>query len=164
MSDARTHAPLRYAQPPDLGRFCRPVARVAVLDTQDAQVGLFDGLILQGDSDRPLYLVLREQAGDRRALVPIGSAWFDQTSRAIRIDRAALVDDVLDVAPDGLERMPSEEVAQLERRILASCCPEELRAGGSPAYTTAAFQCPEWLQPANLNASQVPQGQADTPE
>jgi hypothetical protein len=115
-----------------------------ILDTDDTQVGIFDGLILQADSDRPLYLVLGLR-GERR-LVPIGSAWFDQTSHAIRIDGSALVDEAVSFDPDGLERMSAAEAVDLERRILASCCPEELRAGGAPGYNAAAFRCPEWLK------------------
>jgi hypothetical protein len=75
----RSAAPLRYAQPPDLGPSCRPVPRVDVLNTRDQRVGVFDGLLLSAISDSPLFLVLLGGDADgQRRLIPIGSGWFDQ--------------------------------------------------------------------------------------
>jgi ribosomal protein L19 len=65
------------------------VPRVDVLNTRDERVGTFDGLLLSARSDSPLFLVLRRSHGDgQRRLIPIGSAWFDQTAEVIRVDDA----------------------------------------------------------------------------
>ena len=52
-------------------------------------IGEFSGLLLSATSDSPLYLVVQRSgsAGERR-LIPIGSAWLDQTARVIRVDDA----------------------------------------------------------------------------
>ena len=56
---------------------------------RDNRVGRVDGLILDGQEDRPLFLVVRRNTGTpQRFLVPVGDAWFDDTERAIRIDVA----------------------------------------------------------------------------
>jgi hypothetical protein len=68
---SRSAAPLRYAQPPDLGPSCRPVPRVGVLKTRDERVRAFDGLLLSATSDSPLFLVLRRGVADaQRSLIP----------------------------------------------------------------------------------------------
>jgi len=140
-------SPLRYAQPPDLGPSCRPVPRVDVLNTRDQRVGAFDGLLLSATSDSPLYLVLQRGDSDgQRRLIPIGSAWFDQTTEVIRVDDA----DVQSSSKFDLgefERMTPAEVTAFEHRVLASCCPEVLRGAGPPTYDTARqFRCPDWLK------------------
>lgn len=138
---------LRYAQPPDLGPSCRPVPRVDVLNTRDQRVGEFDGVLLSATSDNPLYLVLeRAGSGGERRLIPIGSAWFDQTAEVIRVDDAD-VESASAFDPEAFARMTPGEVTAFERRVLASCCPEVLRETGSPAYETAPqFNCPDWLK------------------
>lgn len=140
-------APLRYAQPPDLGPSCRPFPRVDVLNTRDQRVGTFDGLLLSSTSDSPRYLVLeRGGSGGQRRLIPIGSAWFDQTTEVIRVDD----EDVQSASPFDLgefEQMTPAEVTAFERRVLTSCCPEVLRRAGPPTYDTASqFRCPDWLK------------------
>jgi hypothetical protein len=123
------------------------VPRVDVLTTGDRRVGTFDGLLLSAGSDSPLYLVLqRSDAGGERRLIPIGSAWFDQTTEVIRVDDADVKRaSVFDL--DEFQRMTPAEVVAFERRVLASCCPEALRGAGPPTYHTAAqFQCPDWLR------------------
>jgi hypothetical protein len=123
------------------------VPRVDVLTTRDRRVGTFDGLLLSAGSDSPLYLVLqRSDAGGERRLIPIGSAWFDQTTEVIRVDDADVKRaSVFDL--DEFQRMTPAEVVAFERRVLASCCPEALRGAGPPTYHTAAqFQCPDWLR------------------
>lgn len=150
MPDSELHAdvsPLRYAQPPDLGPLCRSLPRVDVLDTRDQRVGAFDGLLLSAASDKPRYLVLQRADPDgQRRLIPIGAAWFDQTTKVIRVDDA----DVTRASAFELEefaRMTPREVAAFERRVLASCCPEVLRDAASPMYDTAPqFTCPDWLK------------------
>jgi hypothetical protein len=141
-------APLRYAQPPDLGPSCRPLARVDVLNTRDERVGAFDGLLLSATSDSPLYLVLQRGGSDgQRRLIPIGSAWFDQTTEVIRVDDAD-VQSASTFDPREFGRMTPAEVTAYERRVLASCCPEVLRGAGPPTYDTAPqFRCPDWLKP-----------------
>jgi hypothetical protein len=138
---------LRYARPPDLGTACRRLPRVDVMNTRDERVGEFDGVLLSATSDRPLYLVLRRGGSDgQRRLIPIASAWFDQTAETIRVDdedvQSASAFDV-----EAFERMTPPEVSAFERRVLASCCPEALRDAGPPAYDTASqFRCPDWLK------------------
>jgi hypothetical protein len=123
------------------------VPRVDVLTTRDRRVGTFDGLLLSAGSDSPLYLVLqRSDAGGERRLIPIGSAWFDETTEVIRVDDADVKRaSVFDL--DEFQRMTPAEVVAFERRVLASCCPEALRGAGPPTYHTAEqFQCPDWLR------------------
>ncbi len=144
---SRGAAPLRYAQPPDLGPSCRPVPRVDVLNTRDQRVGAFDGVLLSATSDSPLFLVL--QGGDadgQRRLIPIGSAWFDQTAEVIRVDDAD-VQQASTFELEEFERMTPAEVMAFERRVLTSCCPEVLRGAGPPTYDNAPqFRCPDWLK------------------
>jgi len=140
-------SPLRYAQPPNLGPECRSLPPVDVLNTRDERVGRFDGLLLSATSDNPRYLVLRrDDTTKERRLIPIGSAWFDQTAEVVRVDDV----DVRGAAPFDLtefERMTPAEVMAFERRVLASCCPEVLRDAGPPAYDTASqFRCADWLR------------------
>jgi hypothetical protein len=140
-------SPLRYAQPPDLGPSCRPFPRVDVMNTGDERLGAFDGLLLSAPSDSPVYLVLQRggSAGERR-LIPIGSAWFDQTAQVIRVDDAD-VQSASGFDIGEFERMTPSEVTAFERRVLASCCPEVLRGTGRPTYDTAPqFRCPDWLK------------------
>ena len=142
---SRSAAPLRYAQPPDLGPSCRPVPRVDVLNTRDQRVGAFDGLLLSATSDSPLFLVLQRSDAQRR-LIPIGSAWFDQTAEVIRVDDAD-VQRASAFELEEFERMTPAEVMAFERRVLTSCCPEVLRDAGPPTYESAAqFRCPDWLK------------------
>lgn len=140
-------SPLRYAQPPDLGPSCRPLLRVDVLNTRDERVGSFDGLLLSATSDSPLYLVLqRGGSSDERRLIPIASAWFDQTTDVIRVDDAD-VQSATTFDLSEFQRMGPAEVTAFERRVLASCCPEVLRGDGAPKYDMAArFRCPDWLK------------------
>src|SRR5690606_22342421 len=137
-------APLRYAQPPDLGPECRSLPPVDVLNLRDERVGQFDGLLLSAASDEPRYLVLRRDDGpNERRLIPIGSAWFDQTTEAVRVDEADVrAAERFDLGE--FERMKPAEVMAFERRVLASCCPEVLRDAGPPAYDSAdRFRCPD---------------------
>jgi hypothetical protein len=144
---AADESPLRYAQPPDLGPSCRPVPRVDVLNTRDQRVGTFDGLLLSAASDDPLFLVLRRaDADEQRRIIPIGSAWFDQTTEVIRVNDADIQgSSAFDL--DEFRRMTPAEVTAFERSVLASCCPEVLKDAGPPAYDVAArFRCPDWLK------------------
>ncbi len=147
-SESSAGPSLRCAQPPDLGPSCRPLPRVDVLNTRDDRVGTFDGLLLAAHSDSPLYMVLRRNGSDgERRLIPIASAWFDQTAEVIRVDDA----DIQRSSPFDLrafEHMTPQDVTAFERGVLASCCPEVLRDGGPPKYDTASqFRCPDWLKP-----------------
>ena len=147
-SESSAGPSLRFAQPPDLGPSCRPLPPVDVLNTRDDRVGTFDGLLLAAHSDSPLYMVLRRNGSDgERRLIPIASAWFDQTAEVIRVDDA----DIQRSSPFDLrafEHMTPQEVTAFERGVLASCCPEVLRDGGPPKYDTASqFTYPEWLKP-----------------
>lgn len=146
-SDANLHARLRYAQPPDLGPACRSVPRVDVLTTQDERVGVFDGLLLSPESNAPRYLVFRQGGDDGpRRLIPIASAWFDQTAEAIRVDDED-VQNASDFDPDAYEQMTPQEALEFEYRVLATCCPEVVRGAGPPKYDDSTrFQCPDWLK------------------
>jgi|SRR5687767_4967610 len=138
---------LRYARPPDLGPACRRLPRVDVLNTRDERVGAFDGVLLSATSDQPLYLVLHRRGSDgQRRLIPIASAWFDQTAEVIRLDDAD-VQSASAFDAEEFERMTPTEVSAFEHRVLASCCPEALRGAGPPGYDTASqFRCPDWLK------------------
>ena len=104
------HASLRYAQPPELGPACRPLTRVDILNTRDERIGEFDGLLLSADSDNPLYLVLQLGDTTERRLIPIGSAWFDQTAEVIRVDGED-VDGATSFERGEFERMSPAEIA-----------------------------------------------------
>ena len=139
-------ASLRYAQPPDLGPAGRYIPRVGILNTRDERVGAFDGVLLSATSDNPLFLVLQLNDTSERRLIPIGSAWFDQTAEVIRVDEED-VDRATPFERAEFERMSPTEVLDFERRVLASCCPEVLRGTAPPGYDTASqFQCPDWLR------------------
>jgi hypothetical protein len=142
---APLQTPLRYARPPDLGPACRALPRVDILNTRDEHVGVFDGILLSADSDKPLFLVFQRQGTNSRRLIPIGSAWLDPTAKVIRVDPAD-ADGATPFELSEFERMTPTEVVAFERRVLASCCPEVLRDAERPAYETAdRFRCPDWL-------------------
>lgn len=130
---------------------CRPLGMVDVLDLRDQRVGVFDGLVLDSEADRPLFLVIRQDAGlsHKWFLVPVGDAWFDETERAIRIDLNVRRGEAPTFNPDEFDRMTPDEAADYERRVLAQCCPEVgLHRDGTPDYTRQpTFECPAWLRP-----------------
>jgi hypothetical protein len=105
-------------------------------------------LLLAAGSDSPLYMVLqRSSANPERRLIPIASAWFDQTTEVIRVDDADVKRSTAFDLQE-FEHMTPEQVTAFERGVLASCCPEVLRDGGPPKYDTASqFKCPDWLTP-----------------
>ena len=116
-------SPLRYAHSPDLGPSCRPLPRVHILNilnTRDERVGAFDGLLLSSTSDSPLYLVLQRGSSDgQRRLIPIGSAWFDQTTEVIRVDDADLQSaSVLDLGERADDAGGSDCVRAPRSRVL----------------------------------------------
>jgi hypothetical protein len=140
------HPSLRYARPPDLGPACRSLPPVDILNTRDERVGQFDGLLLSTVSDDPRYLVLHRDGTKQRRLIPIGSAWFDQTAEVIRVDPTDVAGATI-FEPAEFERMTPAEVLAFERRVLASCCPEVLRGTEPPSYDSAdQFKCPDWLR------------------
>jgi hypothetical protein len=118
---------------------------VDILNTRVERVGQFDGVLLSASSDNPLFLVLQLDTTERRVM-PIASAWFDQTAEVIRVDGEEL-DEAATFELAEFERMTPAEVTEFERRVLASCCPEVLRHAGPPSYDTASrFKCPDWLR------------------
>jgi hypothetical protein len=138
---------LAYVKAEDFDRWqCRPLGTIDVLDLRDRRVGHLDGVIIDLETQRPVYIAVR-RATDA-FLVPVGDAWFDDTERAIRIDASRRERVRFD--PEAFERMSREEADEYERRVLANCCPEVgFHRDGSPDYARQAlFQCPAWLQPS----------------
>lgn len=154
MADTTRDRRLVYVPPADMELWrCRPLANIDVLDLQDRHVGRFDGLIIDAQADRPLFLVI-QGTGGRQAhwwLVPVGDAWFDQTARAIRVDVNLRSGEPHAFNPAEFDRMTENEAAEYERRVLAQCCPEVgIHRDGTPDYGRhAAFQCPTWLRPTS---------------
>jgi hypothetical protein len=136
---------LTFVKAEDLERWnCRPLGMIAVLDLKDRRAGHLDGVVIERETNRPVYIAVR---GAKDAfLVPVGDAWFDDTERAIRIDAGR--HERVRFDPEAFERMSREEADDYERRVLATCCPEVgFHRDGRPDYTRQAlFQCPTWLQ------------------
>jgi len=128
---------------------CRPIGAIDVLDLRDRRVGHFEGIILDAQADRPVFLVIGREVrnGSQRFLVPVGEVWFDQTARALRIDMD-LRRDAPPFDPDEFESMTAEEAEQYERRVLGHCCPEVgVHRDGTPDYERLSrFHCPTWLR------------------
>jgi hypothetical protein len=145
---------LAYVKAEDLDRWqCRPLGSVDILDLRDRRVGYLDGVVIERETNRPVYIAVR---GAKDAfLVPVGDAWFDDTERAVRIDAAPR--DRVHFDPEAFARMSRDEADEYERRVLANCCPEVgFHRDGRPDYARQAlFQCPAWLQ------SQAPGPQPD---
>jgi hypothetical protein len=152
MSETPSNRRLVFVKAEDLDVWrCRPLGTVDVLDLKDRRVGRFDGLILDAQADRPLFLVIRrtEGKGSPWFLAPVGDAWFDQTARAIRVDANPRGGEAPAFDPDAFEKMSTEEAEEFERRVLGACCPEVgVHRDGTPDYARhSSFQCPAWLRP-----------------
>ncbi len=117
-------------------------------------MGKLDGMVVDRDENNPVYLVIA--ASDASAhetrtkhwyLVPVGDAWFDETTPAIRID--APKRDRIAFDPVEFERMTAAQADEYERRVLANCCPEVgFHRDGRPNYARLQqFTCPTWLRP-----------------
>lgn len=142
---------LTYVKAEDLDRWqCRPLGTIDVLDLRDRRVGHLDGVIIDRQANRPVYIAV-SRARDA-FLVPVGDAWFDDTERAIRIDAAPR--ERVHFDPEAFDRMSPEEADEYERRVLASCCPEVgFHRDGRPDYARQAmFTCPTWLRPQTPDA------------
>jgi hypothetical protein len=143
---------LVYVRPADLDRWqCRPVGTIGILDLHDRQVGHLDGIVIDKRENQPTYLVIAGPRGAARQrqhwfLVPVGDAWFDDGTRAVRID--ATKREQVPFDPDEFERMSPEQADEFERRLLASCCPEVgFHRDGTPDYARLQqFKCPTWLR------------------
>lgn len=137
---------------------CKPLGSIDALDLRDRVVGAFDGLLIDTNGNRPVFLVLRDTTGDepRWVVVPVGDAWFDQTTHAIRVDTKRPAMPAF--SPDEFETMTADEARAYERRVLAACCPEVgLHRDGTPDYERhAGFQCPPWIRPAVAPAANRP--------
>ena len=133
------HRRLVYVKAADLDRWqCRPLGSIAVLDLKDRPVGRLDGVVIERDANRPVYIVVRRGTDEERPtwfLVPVGDAWFDETERAIRIDAPRR--ERIRFEPDEFERMSPQEADEYERRVLAECCPEVGFHRGRPARLRA---------------------------
>jgi hypothetical protein len=74
----------------DLDRWqCRPLGTIDILDLQDRPVGKLDGIVLEGEDGRPVYIIVRRAGRSGRRqwfLAPVGDAWLDETARAVRLD------------------------------------------------------------------------------
>jgi hypothetical protein len=142
---------LVYAKAADLDRWqCRPLGTIGILDLQDRPVGRLDGVVIDRETNSPVYIAVRRTPGEGRPrsfLVPVGDAWFDETARAVRIDAPRR--ERLPFDPDEFERMSPDEADEYERRVLATCCPEVgFHRDGRPDYgRNQLFKCPGWLRP-----------------
>jgi hypothetical protein len=142
---------LLYVKAADLDRWqCRPLGMIDILDLKDRPVGRLDGIVIDREASRPLYLAVRTATDQKRLtsfLVPVGDAWFDQTERAVRID--APTRERIPFDPDEFERMSPDQAAEYERRVLVACCPEVgFHRDGRPDYAPhKLFNCPPWLRP-----------------
>ena len=79
---------LVYAKAADLELWhCRPLGNIKILDLKDRVAGHLNGILLDAETKRPLFLVIeRDRSAGQCFLAPVGESWFDQTERAIRID------------------------------------------------------------------------------
>jgi hypothetical protein len=151
MTETSQHHRLVYVKAADLDRWqCRPLGTIEILDLEDRPVGRLDGVVIDRDADRPLYLAVRPATDNERLtpfLVPVGDAWFDETARAVRIDAPRR--ERIRFDPDEFERMSPDQAVEYERRVLAACCPEVgFRRDGRPDYGPhELFKCPAWLRP-----------------
>jgi hypothetical protein len=151
MTEASDERRLVYVNASDLDRWqCRPVGTIEMLDLADQPVGRLDGIVIDRASNTPVYIAVRSSSGEDRAswfLVAVGDAWFDETSRAVRIDAPRR--ERIPFDPDEFARMSREQADEYERRVLATCCPEVgFHRDGRPDYARLAlFKCPVWLKP-----------------
>jgi hypothetical protein len=153
-TDRTTGPRLVHVQAADLDQWgCRPFETIDVLDLQDRPAGHVEGIIIDRHENRPMYLAVGGQRGAAHHrpnwfLVPVGDAWFDDTTRAVRIDVPAR--ERIPFDPDEFERMTPQQADEYERRVLATCCPEiGFHRDGRPDYERLAqFKCPTWLRPS----------------
>lgn len=154
---------LVYVRAADLDRWqCYPLTTIEVLDLKDRPVGQFDGIVIDRQENRPVYIVIAKRRGSgtkglSRFLVPVGDAWVDDTERAVRIDAPSK--ERIPFDPDEFERMTPEQADEYERRVLATCCPEVgFHRDGTPDYARLRqFKCPAWLQ-----STDEPEGRSNT--
>src|SRR5258708_31434816 len=85
MSRAESDRRLVYVRAADLDRWsCRPLVTVDVLDLKDRPMGRLDGVLIEREANRPVYIAVRRVTDEERTnafLVPVGEAWFDETAR-----------------------------------------------------------------------------------
>jgi hypothetical protein len=150
---------LVYVKAADLDRWqCRPLDTIDVLDLKDRPVGRLDGIVIDWSSSRPVYIAVRDAKTEHQLrwfLAPVGDAWFDETTRAVRID--ATQPERIPFDPNDFERMPPAEADAYERQVLANCCPElGFHRDGTPDYSRQErFRCPAWLRPSSPGESAV---------
>jgi hypothetical protein len=143
---------LVYVRSADLDRWqCRLLGTIEILDLHDRPVGHLNGIVIDQRENRPVYLVIarRPRAAKRQQhgfLVPVGDAWFDDTTRAVRVDAPRREQIPFD--PEEFERMTPEQADEFEGRVLANCCPEVgFHRDGTPDYARLEqFKCPVWVK------------------
>ncbi len=145
---ARQH--LRFVDAEQLRGWATSLEGVGIMSVKDEMLGGLDGLLV-GDDDRPHYLVIEtKDEPKRRYLLPVGIAWFDETTSVIRTDT-----DVNGLAEcpafdvQSYQEMSPDEAWEYERRVLRACCPETLaEPGGRLDYYKRLphFQPGEWLK------------------
>jgi hypothetical protein len=152
MRETNRNQRLVYVKAADLDRWeCRPIEAIEVLDLKDRPFGNLDGIVIERETNRPIYIAIGRTADDdrpERFLVPVGDVWFDETQRVVRID--APRKDRIPFDPDEFERMSPQQADEYERRVLATCCPEvEFHRDSRPDYTSdKLFSWPRWLRPS----------------
>ncbi len=141
---------LIYVHAADLDRWhCQPLGATDALDLHNRPVGHLNGIVVDQRANQPVYLVIaRQHGGTHLFLVPVGDAWFDQGTRAIRVD--ATRREQIPFDPEEFEQMKPEQADEYERRVLAACCPEVgFHHDGTPDYARLEqFTCPPWLRAA----------------
>jgi hypothetical protein len=150
MAQTAARERLRFVDAEQLRGWVTSLEGVGIMSVKDEMLGGLDGLLV-GDDDRPRYLVIvTKDEPKRRYLLPVGIAWFDETTGVIRTDadaRSLAGCPAFDAK--SYEQMSADQAWQYERRVLGACCPETLaQPGGRLDYykRLPQFQPGEWLK------------------
>lgn len=150
MAEATAQRNLRFLDADELRGWAASLEDVAIMSVKDEMLGGLDGLLV-GEDGRPYYLVLvtREESS-RRYMLPIGTAWFDETTGVIRTDAdSRTLGECPTFDPAHYSELSPDESWEFERRVLRACCPETLaEPGGRLDYYNRLpqFRPPDWLK------------------
>jgi hypothetical protein len=150
MAETTARAHLRFVDAKRLGGWATSLEGVGIMSVKDEMLGGLDGLLV-GEDERPHYLVIASTGEPKqRYLLPVGVAWFDETTGVIRTDvdaRNLTGCPAFDVK--SYDEMSAEQAWEYERRVLRACCPETLAApGGRLDYYNRLpqFRPGDWLK------------------